>query len=489
MTQPSEVPIPSIPPLGGLAARGSRMDESVRAAIRQIIADVADPAVSAVVSGVLRLSLLALSDMAGMEDAICNVCLRQASSVEFIAAAPVAPASPAEDGARPMRSPSMRPSVSERSARELGPDELAEVVALVFRGMRRLTGFMTTARLLEEPASGPIVGQTEEGSDGFLDLDDGFDLALEQSMAGTKGPTNAPWEAVDELELDRAFDFVTNDANEDIQSKIDGWKSTAASLGYALQQEHRGYEARIQRGLQAGQNDVVFVELETASGSLNEGLFALVMTTFQTFRADISSIDRAALLPGYKTSLERALTIRRALADLRYVVVTENDVVIQDDSLPYEVRADSLARVAEELERFTQGEAFHLMTAAQRLELSGFLSSISGLEAGVAEQYCEGLAKYLESLSLVSRREALERHDGEILGQAHWLVEAARSVGALNESEARSFLREAMAQIDKLYGRNPALDDEVREYRADPEHYGAGLEVDALLARLEPFVR
>ncbi len=439
------------------------MDEAVRVAIRRIINEIPDPSSAQLVSGVLSLSLAALSDLAKLD--------------ESIYAHVVSDVPPTPSWIDSLREP----------GRSIRP--LADASTQTFRGIKRLTTYLASARLLDESPNAsqdPSLFDPETS----LDLEEGLDFALAEAMATFDlSEPEIPLQGVDELDIDRAFDFVTKEDQTDIRAKVNDFRVQVGALGYALHKEHRQYEERIRQASSRGQQEVVLSELETARESLTEGLFALVTMTFQRFGADISHMERTALLPGYKTALEKALAIRKALADLRQLVVSENDLVIQDDSLPDEDRWDSIRRVAQELGRFIDSDVFRLMRAADRVEMTTFLGAVTEANRTDLGRTCEGLSKYLESLSLVNRREVLQHHDSEVIAHVQRLLEAARSLLMLNESEALALVREALAQTEKLYGRNPILDDQVRDYWANITEYASQHALERLIERLELFVR
>ena len=95
----------------------------------------------------------------------------------------------------------------------------------------------------------------------------------------------------------------------------------------------------------------------------------------------------------------------------------------------------------------------------------------------------ENLARFLDSLSLISRRENLRVHDREQLGAALRALEAAHERMA-QPARARIALLEALRAAGSLYGRDAQLDAYLRAQRHFPVDWIADPELPAELDRL-----
>ena len=104
-------------------------------------------------------------------------------------------------------------------------------------------------------------------------------------------------------------------------------------------------------------------------------------------------------------------------------------------------------------------------------------------DASAIRQAVENLARFLDSLSLISRRENLRVHDREQLGAALRALEAARDRMA-QPTRARIALLEALRAAGSLYGRDAQLDAYLRAQRHFPVDWIADPELPAELDRL-----
>jgi hypothetical protein len=80
---------------------------------------------------------------------------------------------------------------------------------------------------------------------------------------------------------------------------------------------------------------------------------------------------------------------------------------------------------------------------------------------------CEGLAKYLESLSIINQREVLVEHDKQVMNEMRQSLEAARSLLALSPGTAVQLVRESLQHGEKLRGRNGKLDEQLDQWSGD----------------------
>lgn len=436
------------------------MDDAVRAAILRVMKEIPDARSKALVTDVLRHALSALSDLTNLDDSIYTHVTGDTAIVDL------------KSGGE-----------SDAALREAA---LTDVQTKSFRGIFRLTTLLVASGILWEDSFESSV--SVHPAEGELEFDDSFDFALDAAMISAP-PPRVSFSGLDELDIDRAFDFVTRGEEPKTQGKSEHFREQIGTLGHALRKEAMHHDGRVRAALLRGQHDLVLRELDGARESLTEGLFAVVSMTFQIFLGESTGVDRAVLVPGYKTALDQALTIRRSLTALRGVVASENEVVIQDDTLPDGVHVEAMDRVAIELQSFMGAQVFRMMRATDRLELGAFQRTISRGAAEERRLACEGLTKYLESLSIISQREVLQQHDREVLTASQQTLEAARSVLAVSETGASSLLREVMDQAGKLEGRNPSLDELVQDFQANKSAFRSREAMASLIESLEDLLR
>jgi len=98
-------------------------------------------------------------------------------------------------------------------------------------------------------------------------------------------------------------------------------------------------------------------------------------------------------------------------------------------------------------------------------------------------QAIENLARFLDSLSVISRRENLRVHDREQLAASGRALESARERIA-QPARARIALLEALRAASSLYGRDAQLDAYLRAQRHFPLEWLADAELPPEVERL-----
>ena len=97
-------------------------------------------------------------------------------------------------------------------------------------------------------------------------------------------------------------------------------------------------------------------------------------------------------------------------------------------------------------------------------------------------QYHGNLARFLDSLSMVSRRENLRLHDRQHLAEARAAVELARQT--TEASSVRAGLVRSVAAASALYGKDAQLDAFLRAQRHFPSEWLADTELPAEVTKL-----
>lgn len=425
------------------------MNEEARRAIRRLRERIADPAQKALVSDLLSMALIALQQFSELDETI----------YAYFAGGDISLT--AED---------------ELSA-GLAEAVLAEVHAKTFRAIRKLGAFLRLKRLLGE-TDPPASGHDE------FDFGEDFDLSFEDTGMSKTVPA-MDLAAVDEFDIDKAFEMLADDM-PDSTSMVQQFRHEVGMLGRVLVQEIDAFDTRINTALDKRQYDLALRELDASRQALGEGLFALVSTTFEVFG---EHIERADILPAYKGALEQSLLLRSGLADLTNRVAAENDWVIQDATVGDDDVREAIDTVASILEEFGRGELCHAMRAPDRLELEGFVKKLRKPSLAEARLACEGLAKYLESLSIINQREVLVEHDRQIMDDLRESLGAARSLYLVSPGAAAQMVREALDAADKLHGRNPALDEQIATWRENPSALENPETAEAVIAEFESMLR
>jgi hypothetical protein len=356
-----------------------------------------------------------------------------------------------------------------RVADDAAPDALLRRLSVVtFRGLRGLLGFAARLRPKDE----------SENRDSLVD---DFDFGDTTETTETSISQTMP-AALDlgDFDIDEALDvFDEHKVSEDTK-----WKDIVekmSSIEYGLRSQLRDLEERLDTSLQQRMVGQALEALDDTRSSVSEGIFALISAVYQAFLPDI---DPATVAPGHLTSLQRALLVRRGLTDLQRAVAPKNDILQNASSKP-EKKEKALESIRAALTGFVKGEVFRAMRPADRWELTKFDRQLGEQTGGAANLTSEGLAKYLESLGSVNRREVLVLHDEHQMSELRESLAAARPLVELNTQVAADMVKKALAIVDTLYGRSAANDDLIVALRdAAPGLRTAG-EIDATISTLE----
>jgi hypothetical protein len=205
----------------------------------------------------------------------------------------------------------------------------------------------------------------------------------------------------------------------------------------------------------------------------------------------VAEVDRADVIPGYAAELEQSMLVRQATTNLAFLFRGHTKRI--GASSDERVRA-ALQDSLKDLHAFSRTRALPaLRTSDKRI----FLETRAQLYRLVKDApprtreiklAAENLARFLDSMSVVSRRENLRLQDRAQLARAGRHLEAATD-NLDQPSIARAELREAVLAAGELYGRDAQLDAYLRAQRHfpvgwlhDPELAGELERFGALLA-------
>lgn len=300
--------------------------------------------------------------------------------------------------------------------------------------------------------------------------DDAFDFG---DLEGMDGPTTA------ELELGAS----------DIGSLLDGigdhesgdeerWTKVVekvTSIEYGLRTQIADARNRLEISISAGQHNDVLALLDDTQSSASEGVHALVSAVYEAF---VPHVDPATVVPGYLTSLGRALLVRRGLAQLATTLGPNNEVLQSDDTERHE---QILATIRDVMQHFVGSVVCRAMRAADRWQMVEFQQQIATQPMRLARQTSEGLVKYLESLRSINQREVLVIHDQRALENVRDALANARQLLDISPKVAQEMLDKAHSEAQRLRGRNPATDQLLLQL----ERYAARMPPQQLLEGLE----
>ena len=209
----------------------------------------------------------------------------------------------------------------------------------------------------------------------------------------------------------------------------------------------------------------------------------------------VAEVDREDVVPGYLAELENGLIVRQATSNLAFLFrghtkrigasSDERIIAALQDALK-DLHAYSRTRALPALR--TSDKRIFLETRATLYRLV----KIQPPRSRDIKNAAENLARFLDSMSVVSRRENLRLHDRAQLAKAGRHLEAAQFNLATPEV-ARAELVDAVHAAAALYGRDVQLDAYLRAQRHFPADWlhdpEIAIEIErfsALLAGIAP---
>lgn len=226
-----------------------------------------------------------------------------------------------------------------------------------------------------------------------------------------------------------------------------------SSIEYGLRSQYTDATARMTVALAAGETNQVLGLLDDAQSSASEGVHALVAAVYQAFAGDV---DSTTVVPGYLTSLGRALLVRRGIAELSRILAGPNAVLQGSDSGAYPA---ALATICEAVHDFTVGAVGRAMRPADRWQMGEFDRALATEPVGLAKLTSEGLVKYLESLGSINQREVLLIHDRRALEAMRDALATAHQLIDLSPRTAREMVAQAYRSAQRLRGRDQHTDE------------------------------
>jgi hypothetical protein len=196
--------------------------------------------------------------------------------------------------------------------------------------------------------------------------------------------------------------------------------------------------------------------------------------------------ERENVVPGYVAEVSGSLLVRQATTNLAFLfrghakrtaaAADDRILSVLQDALK-DVHAFSRTRALPQLR--TSDKRIFLETRATLYRLAKS-DPPSTLEI---RQAVENLARFLDSLSVVSRRESLRLHDRAQLARAGRHLEAAQ-VNLPTTGIARRELADAVKAASALYGRDAQLDAYIRSQRHFPGDWLNDPELSIEISRL-----
>jgi len=295
-----------------------------------------------------------------------------------------------------------------------------------------------------------------------------------------------PWKfEKDSIDLDAAFSPSGGDRVADVhvvESDEEGIARVVSAVCSGLKRDVTRLGERLKNPTVVADPWNLVADLLEFRGRLRTGIGEMIFE----IASRVEELNRGDIVPGYAEDLQQALLVRQATTNLAFLFrghtkriaqsPEEKIVAALQDALR-DVHAFSRTRALQGLR--THDKHIFLDTRAQLHQLS----RQNPPNVRAIRQAIENLARFLDSLSVISRRENLRVHDREQLAASGRALESARERIA-QPARARIALLEALRAASSLYGRDAQLDAYLRAQRHFPLEWLADAELPPEVERL-----
>jgi hypothetical protein len=285
-------------------------------------------------------------------------------------------------------------------------------------------------------------------------------------------PRDASDETLDvDSAVDDAFDFEENAGPSPRKALPQGKAAERAheiaglfaGISADMRRELLNLEQLITSEARTAQRWQLFERLGEFRGRSRSAIGEMVFLAARLFAV----VRREDVVPYYREYVHASLTLRRHIADLR--------LAFEIQTLRFQARLRSgeslvpvVAGVHAEVDGFMAKDAYKTMRAGDKQAFFEARRALYELVQAAApsrraiEEAIEGVARFVESLHVINRREVLVVHDQNALTLLeHHLDTALAGVCESDVARARAGLRGALAAGDLLYGREPSFDEVV----------------------------
>jgi len=239
------------------------------------------------------------------------------------------------------------------------------------------------------------------------------------------------------------------------EERWDALMGEMATLQYGLASELKEFERRFAHALAIDDKDQAVRELNDATTGLMDGVFAVMTTVYECF---LGFAEPERMVPGHRDTLGKALAIRRALADLRRGVQRLNRRV-QDPASAPGVAETNYRRIVDAMSRFVDSDVFNYLRSDTRRDFWTFRETLTNGDAKRSRLDCEGFDKYLDSLSFVSQRGVLIKHDTDIKAKVAKELEPSLAYASVMPRLVFDVITEAFAKAERLLGLSDPIDE------------------------------
>lgn len=309
--------------------------------------------------------------------------------------------------------------------REEGEEQLQIVADAVLSHFRRLMEYVAMIAPVAASGGGAVEGELEFESSGPAPKSG--PMSLRSVITHRERPDEERWESL---------------------------MAEMSTLQYGLGSELKEFERRFAHALANDDKDQAVRELNDATTGLTDGVFAVMTTVYECF---LGYAEPDRMVPGHRDTLGKALAVRRALSDLRRGVRSLNRRV-QDRATPPEVAETNYRRVVDALNRFIESDVFYYLRSDSRVDFWQFRETLAAGNAVANRLDCEGFDKYLDSLSFVSQRGVLIKHDTDLKTKITGDLDRAVKFAALLPDVVCEVIEQAFLKAERLYGLSDEID-------------------------------
>jgi hypothetical protein len=246
------------------------------------------------------------------------------------------------------------------------------------------------------------------------------------------------------------------------RSDEDKWTALSKemeTLQYGLKYELKEFERRFAHALEVDNREQAVRDLNDATTGLTDGVFAAMTTVYECF---LGYAEPEKMVPGHRDTLGKALAVRRALAVLRRGVRGLNRRVQEPPSR--EVADENYRRIADALANFIDSDVFQYLRSDTRRDMWQFCETLANGNAVQNRLDCEGFDKYLDSLSFISQRGVLIKHDTDLKNKISADLERAVKFAKVLPEVVCDVIEQAYVKAERLSGLSDEIDGLVLQW-------------------------
>jgi hypothetical protein len=248
------------------------------------------------------------------------------------------------------------------------------------------------------------------------------------------------------------------------RSDDEKWKTLSdemSTLQYGLGFELKEFERRFANALAKDQKEQAVRDLNDATTGLMDGVFAVMTTVYESF---LGYAEPERMVPGHRDTLGKALAIRRSVADLRRGVRGLNRRV--QDATSGGNAETNYRRIVDAVSRFIESDVFSYLRSDTRRDFWQFQDTLANGNAVHNRLDCEGFDKYLDSLSFISQRGVLIKHDTDLKAKITGDLERAVKFAKVLPEVSCEVIEQAFVKAERLSGLSDEIDTLVLQWSA-----------------------